>query len=100
VTKEDYDNLDSAQCRNMAKNKLRGEDEKIAQKMVAYILNAKKENDPFKSEAFNQSRTIGNFLNENGGYKRMLLVARRIEVLSNELKYCEMFWDGIGEWMA
>ena len=100
MTTINYDELDSDLCRSMAKKELPGEDEKLAKEMVALIKNAKKTGKPFESESYKKSRIIGNYLNENGGYRRMLLVARRVEVLSDELSYCEMFWNHIGEWMA
>ena len=91
--------MDEDKCRQLAKKALYSEDEKLAKKMIALIEEVKNSHYVEDSEAFIHCQEIGNFLCSNGGHWRMVLVARRVEVLAGFLRECELVWDGICDWM-
>ncbi len=99
--KQYYLDLNEEKCTLLAKKPLIKEDEDFAKEMVALINAAKKSKDYLEDEKVNpRAREIGKFLCRYGGHWRMVLVARRAEVLADCLRECEILWSHICGWMS
>ena len=92
-------------CRQQAKSDLSHEDEEMAMRLAAIYKDYSKFSDSMSEEAKAQCKrftaeaaAIGQQLCQNGGAKRMLLIALRAEVHGARVRSIELFWDGICGW--